>query len=183
MRFGYDDTIKPYLEFCVNNAEGITSGIGTVSFWTRHWNDNGGESVSFRLEYKEKDANGWAPIGAETQVTSASYTKRTFAVNQASESLYLRIQFVRNDDRLMIDDFELTSYSLSIETHQQGLSFYPNPASEVVYLQGLTVQQKRKSILLVGSPSMESAIQQPYKSVTFKVGCVSFTFTPSTMKC
>ena len=35
--------------------------------------------------------------------------------------------------------------------------------------------------LVIGS--MESAIQQPYKSVTFKVGCVSFKFTPSTMKC
>ena len=88
------------------------------------------------MEYKEKDANDWTPIGAETQVTSASYTKQTFTVNQASESLYLRIRSVQNDDRLMIDDFELTSYSLSIETLKQGLSLYPNPASEMVYLQG-----------------------------------------------
>ena len=31
--------IKSYLEFRGNNAEGITGGIGTISFWTRHWNE------------------------------------------------------------------------------------------------------------------------------------------------
>jgi hypothetical protein len=148
VRFGYDNTIKPYLEFRVNKSEGITRGIGTVSFWTRHWNDNGGEGVSFQLEYKEKDANGRTPIGAETQVTSASYTKQPFAVNQASESLYLRIRSVQNDALLVIDDFELTSYSLSIETHKQGLSFYPNP--EMVYLQGVDSPTKAQIYTVSG---------------------------------
>jgi len=150
VRFGYNNTIKSYHEFRGNNAEGITSEIGTISFWTRHWNDNGGEGVSFQLEYKEKDANGWTPIGAETQVTSASYTKQTFTVNQASESLYLRIRSVQNDDRLMIDDFELTSYSLSIETQKQGLSLYPNPASEMVYLQGVDSPTKAQIYTVSG---------------------------------
>ena len=102
------------------------------------------------MEYKEKDANGWTPIGAETQVTSASYTKQTFTVNQASESLYLRIRSVQNDDRLMIDDFELTSYSLSIETQKQGLSLYPNHASEMVYLQGVDRPTKAQMYTVSG---------------------------------
>ena len=90
------------------------------------------------------------PIGAETQVTSASYTKQTFTVNQASESLYLRIRSVKNDDRLMIDDFELMSYSLSIETQKQGLSLYPNPASEMVYLQGVDSPTKGQMYTVSG---------------------------------
>ena len=150
VRFRYNNTIKSYLEFRGINSEGITGGIGTVSFWTRHWNDIGGEGVSFQLEYKEKDATVWTPIGAEIQVTSASYTKQTFAVNQASESLYLRIRSVQNDDRLMIDDFELASYYLSIETQKQDLSLYPNPASEMVYLQGVESPTKAQMYTVSG---------------------------------
>ena len=40
VRFRYDNDVKSYLEFRGDNANGISGGIGTVSFWTRHWNDN-----------------------------------------------------------------------------------------------------------------------------------------------
>ena len=91
VRFRHDNDVKSYLEFCGENANGISGGVGTVSLWTRHWNDNGGTGVSFKVEYTQKDESTWTTVGSMTEVTSASYIQQTFTVNQAANDLYLRI--------------------------------------------------------------------------------------------
>ena len=116
VRFRHDNDVKSYLEFRGENANGISGGIGTVSFWTRHWNDNGGTGVSFQVQYKQKDESTWTAVGSETEVTSPSYIQQTFTVNQAANDLYLRIIVVQNTDRLLLDDFDLTGYTLGLDT-------------------------------------------------------------------
>ena len=136
VRFRYDNDVKSYLEFRGDNANGISGGIGTVSFWTRHWNDNGGTGVSFQVQYKQKDESIWTTVGLETEVSSASYIEQTFTVNQADNDLYLRIISVQNADCLLLDDFDLTGYTLGLKTPQHPVLLYPNPASSVVYILG-----------------------------------------------
>ena len=150
VRFRHDNDIKSYLEFRGENANGITGGIGTVSFWTRHWNNNGGTGVSFKVEYKQKDASIWTTVGSETEVSSASYAQQSFTINQAANDLYIRITSIQNGDRLLLDDFELTGYTLGLDTLQHPVSLYPNPASHVVYVQGNELPEKVQLYTLTG---------------------------------
>ena len=150
VRFRHDNDVKSYLEFRGENANGISGGIGTVSFWTRHWNDNGGAGVSFQVLYKQKDANTWTTVGSETEVSSASYIQQTFTINQAANDLYLRIISVQNADRLLLDDFELSGYTLGLDTPQHPVLLYPNPASHVVYVQGNELPEKVQLYTLTG---------------------------------
>ena len=150
VRFRHDNDVKSYLEFRGENANGITGGIGTVSFWTRHWNDNGGTGVSFQVQYKQKDENAWTTVGSETEVTSASYAQQSFTINQAANDLYLRIMSVQNADRLLLDDFELMGYTLGLDTPQHPVLLYPNPASSVVYIQGSQPPEKVQLYTLNG---------------------------------
>ena len=150
VRFRHEKEVKSYLEFRGEGANGISGGIGTVSFWTRHWNDEGGTGVSFQVQYKQKDASTWTAVGSETAVTSASYTKQTFTVNQAANDLYLRILSIQNEDRLLLDDFELTSYTLGLDTPQHPVLLYPNPTSHMVYTQGSRPPEKVQLYTLNG---------------------------------
>ena len=150
VRFRHDNDVKSYLEFRGENANGISGGVGTVSLWTRHWNDNGGTGVSFKVEYKQKDESTWTTVGSMTEVTSASYIQQTFTVNQAANDLYLRIISVQNGDRLLLDDFELTGYTLGLDTPQNPVLLYPNPASHMVYVQGHGLPEKVQLYTLNG---------------------------------
>ena len=94
VRFRHDNDVKSYLEFRGENANGISSGIGTISFWTRHWNDNGGTGVSFQVQYKQKDASTWTTVDSETDMLSSS------------------IISVQNTDRLLLDVFAASRFAV-----------------------------------------------------------------------
>ena len=64
--------------------------------------------------------------------------------------MYLRITSVQNTDRLLLDDFELTSYTLGLDTPQHPVSLYPNPASSVVYIQASRPPEKVQLYTLNG---------------------------------
>lgn len=85
-----------------------------------------------------------------TEVTSASYVQQTFTVNQSDNDLYLRIISDQNTDRLLLDDFELTGYTLGLDTPQHPVLLYPNPASRVVYIQGSRPPEKVQLYTLNG---------------------------------
>ena len=53
-------------------------------------------------------------------------------------------------DRLLLDDFELTGYTLGLDTAQHPVSLYPNPASRVVYIQGSRPPEKVQLYTLNG---------------------------------
>jgi hypothetical protein len=150
VRFPHYNDIKSYLKFRGENANRISGGIGSVSFWTRHWNHNGGTGVSFKVEYKQKDASTWTTVGSETEVSSSSYTQQSFTINQAANDLYIRITSIQNGDRLLLDDFELTGYTLGLDTPQHPVSLYPNPASHLVYVQGDELPEKVQLYTLTG---------------------------------
>jgi CRISPR/Cas system endoribonuclease Cas6 (RAMP superfamily) len=64
--------------------------------------------------------------------------QKSFTVNQSADDLYLRIISVGNTERLLLDDFELTGYTLGFENWHQSVSIYPNPTQiKTVYFQGM----------------------------------------------
>jgi len=138
IRFRNDSEIKSYIEFRGADGNGIIGGVGTVSFWVRHWDDNGGDGVSFVVEYKKKEGLDWTQIGSETDVSSATYMKTSFTLNNVDNDLFIRIRSVNNDERLLLDDFELTGHTLGFENWHQSVSIYPNPTQiKTVYFQGI----------------------------------------------
>ena len=76
--------------------------------------------------------------------------KQSFTINQAANDLYIRITSIQNGDRLLLDDFELTDYTLRLDTPQHPVSLYPNPASHVVYGQGNKLPEKVQLYTLTG---------------------------------
>ena len=94
------------------------------------------------------DSGQWGSLACI--INSASYTQQSFTVNQAANDLYLRITSVQNTDRLLLDDFELTGYTLGLDTPQHPVSLYPNPASSVVYVQGNELPEKVQLYTLNG---------------------------------
>ncbi|MGB2369758.1 MAG: T9SS type A sorting domain-containing protein [Flavobacteriaceae bacterium] len=64
--------------------------------------------------------------------------------------MYIRIISVQNADRLLLDDFELTGYTLGLDTPHHPVLLYPNPASHVVYIQGSRPPEKVQLYTLNG---------------------------------
>ena len=97
-----------------------------------------------------KGCEYWTTVGSETEVTSPCYVQHSFTINQAANDLYFRIISVQNTDRLLLDDFELTGYTLGLDTAQHPILLYPNPASRVVYIQGSRPPEKVQLYTLNG---------------------------------
>jgi hypothetical protein len=76
--------------------------------------------------------------------------QQSFTTNQAANDLYLRVISVQNTGRLLLDDFELTGYTLGLDTPQHPVLLYPNPASRVVYIQGSRPPEKVQLYTLNG---------------------------------
>ena len=89
-------------------------------------------------------------LSAPKQRLHRQAMQQSFTINQAANDLYLRIISVQNTDRLLLDDFELTGYTLGLDTPQHPVLLYPNPASRVVYIQGSRPPEKVQLYTLTG---------------------------------
>ena len=85
-----------------------TGGIGTIEFWYRHWDGNGGTSheISFDVQ-TSSDSLTWNTISTVSGFNSTTYTQFTQVVNNASLS-FVRIIKTGGGERLLVDDFSIT---------------------------------------------------------------------------
>lgn len=104
------DADAPYLEFKGLDGNGVDGGIGTVSFWFRHWNGTGA-AVPFALEYNIADA-GWVEA-ATGNASSDTYQQFSATLDLSADNIRLRIRPTDSPpaERLLIDDFEITAIS------------------------------------------------------------------------
>ncbi len=98
----------PCLEFDGLDGNGKDGGVGTVSFYYRHWNGTSG-SVKFKLQ-KSVAGGGWTDVGGEVTVSSATYQLYSQEVHESGENVKLRVQSTAYAERLMIDDMEITDW-------------------------------------------------------------------------
>lgn len=101
-----DGGTSPWLEFQGLDGNGIDGGINTVSFWYRHW-DGDSKTVSFDLEYS---INGgpWT-LAASGSATSTTYQQFSSILNLGNDNIKLRVNSTANGERLLIDDFLITT--------------------------------------------------------------------------
>ncbi|MBB5351575.1 endonuclease/exonuclease/phosphatase family metal-dependent hydrolase [Haloferula luteola] len=95
-----------YLEFKGSDGQGVDGGIGTVSFWVRHWNGDGTE-ITFAIEVNASNT-GWAEV-ATGSTSSTNYEECRRSLNLTGDDLRIRIRPTSAPERLVIDDFSLTT--------------------------------------------------------------------------
>ena len=110
VRFNDDSGANEYLLYKGTDGNGKDNGIGVLSFWYRHWNGDG-STVSFQVEYSTDGGSNWTNIGTQTSVTSTTYTQFSETVNLNANDVLIRVRSTEDDERLLIDDFEITDFS------------------------------------------------------------------------
>ncbi|WP_179351127.1 choice-of-anchor D domain-containing protein [Winogradskyella vidalii] len=90
---------------------GKDNGVGSVSLWYKHW-DGDNNSVKFKMQYNQNNF-GWVDFGTEVVVTSETYTEFSYDLNLSGDNIRIRLLSTAYDERLMIDDFEITDYAVS----------------------------------------------------------------------
>ncbi|MEM9080570.1 MAG: endonuclease/exonuclease/phosphatase family protein [Verrucomicrobiota bacterium] len=97
---------SPYLEYKGLDGNGHDGGIDTITFWFRHW-DGDGSTIEFNLEYNADNA-GWTNAASGT-CDSTTYQQFSHTLNLSGDNIRLRIIPTDFPERLIIDDFALTS--------------------------------------------------------------------------
>lgn len=95
---------SPYLEFQGLDGNGVDGGVGTVSFWYRHW-DGDGSTIPFVLEYRI-GGGAWVEAGSGT-ADSTTYQLFSESLGLAADDVTLRIRPTSTSERLLIDDFAI----------------------------------------------------------------------------
>lgn len=129
----FDDDAGAYLLYQGSDNNGKDNGLGSVSFYYRHW-DGDGSTVKFKVQYNKSSA-GWVDIGTEVSVSSVSYIQFTANVNLSGDDILFRILSTAYSERLLIDDIELTDFGATNSTFtisDDGLINEGNENSELI---------------------------------------------------
>ncbi|MBC8487205.1 MAG: DUF5017 domain-containing protein [Bacteroidetes bacterium] len=109
IRFNDDSGENEYLLYTGLDGNGKDGGVGTISFWYRHW-DGDGSPVQFQVQYKQ-GAGSWTNAGPVIDVTSTTYLEFSQAVNVLGDDISVQVISIDDAERLLIDDFTITDYS------------------------------------------------------------------------
>jgi hypothetical protein len=118
---------SPSLTYSSSDGNGKDGGVGTVSFWYRHW-DADGSTITFDVEYSTNAGGMWNAIGSSTSATSTTYTQFTEVVDIAGDNILVRVNVTSPAERLIIDDFIITNFSSGCPINLT----YSNPVCETV---------------------------------------------------
>lgn len=113
VRFNDDSSENEYLLFKGLDGNGKDGGIGTISFWYRHW-DGDGSGVQFKVQYKA-GAGDWTDVGSTITVTSTTYSQYSQSVDLDADDVLVKVISVDDAERLCIDDFSITDYGTSAD--------------------------------------------------------------------
>ncbi len=133
VRFNDDSSsTMEYLLFKGLDGNGKDGGIGTISFWYRHWDGNvPSEPIEFIVEYQIGGTAGdWTAIGSSVFPTSTTYVEYSETANISGDDIFFRIRNIQDKERLLIDDMTVTDYSGGASTTPviSGVSHLPtNP--------------------------------------------------------
>ncbi|MFK7971992.1 MAG: hypothetical protein AB8F95_16615 [Bacteroidia bacterium] len=100
----------PSLTYVGSDGDGKDGGVGTVSFYYRHWDGRGG-AITFQVEYD--NGSGWTAIGSPVTLSGStdSYTQFSQTPNIAGDDIQVRVNVTSPGERLIIDDFAMTNYT------------------------------------------------------------------------
>ncbi|MDH7911534.1 choice-of-anchor J domain-containing protein [Winogradskyella sp. SYSU M77433] len=97
---------SPSLEYIGPDGNGLDGGVGTISFWYRHW--DGSPAIStINIEYSIDNGN-YINIGTINNFSSTTYSQFSYTLNNTSENIKVRITS-SGEERFIIDQFEITA--------------------------------------------------------------------------
>ncbi|MCD4653555.1 hypothetical protein K8T06_06430 [bacterium] len=110
VRFNDDSGSNEYLECQGLDGNGKDGGVGTVSFWYRHW-DGDSSAVEFQLQIDT--GSGYVNAGSSVVIDPdvTTYFQHSYDVNVAGDDIMIRIQAIQDAERLIIDDMYIGDYS------------------------------------------------------------------------
>lgn len=110
VRFNDDSGENEYLLFSGLDGNGKDGGVGTISFWYRHW-DGDASNVQFQVQYKI-GFGSWVNVGSVVDVPNdTSYREFSEDVNITDDNVFVQVISIDDAERLCIDDFSITDYS------------------------------------------------------------------------
>jgi len=109
VRFNDDSGSDEYLEYQGTDGNGKDNGLGTISFWYRHW-DADGSNVQFQVQCNQS-GGGWTNIGGVITVTTTTYTQFVSTPNILGDDILIRVISIADAERLALDDFEMYDYT------------------------------------------------------------------------
>lgn len=108
----FDDDAGAYLLYEGADGSGKDGGLGTVSFWYRHWNGSG--TIKFQAEYRQ-GVGAWINLGSETVASSTTYSLFSADANVAGDDIQVRVRSTAFAERLCLDDITLTDLNGPVE--------------------------------------------------------------------
>ncbi len=109
IRFNDDSGENEYLQYSGLDGNGKDNGIGNISFWFRHWNGSS-SIVQFQTQYSLNGGTFWTNVDGIITASSTIYSQFTNSVNLTGDNILIRVISISDEERLMIDDFEITDF-------------------------------------------------------------------------
>jgi hypothetical protein len=110
IRLNDDSGENEYLMYENTDGNGKDGGLGTISFYYRHW-DADGTNAWAQVQYSTNGGGLWTDVGAVLKPTTTSWTLFTNDVNVTGDNILVRVQSVDDHERFCIDDFSITDYA------------------------------------------------------------------------
>ncbi len=109
VRFNDDSMDNEFLIFEGLDGNGKDFGVGTISFWYRHWNGDA-SNVQFLVQYKIGDGI-WIDVGSTVTVpNNTTYYQFSEEVNTPFNNVFVKVKSINDEERLCIDDFTITNH-------------------------------------------------------------------------
>ena len=151
-----------YLEYQATDGNGKDGGVGTISFWYRSWDSSPTAIYDVKVNI---NGAGWSTIGNQISTTSTTYAEWSYDLNDASDNILIKVERV-SGERLHIDDFSITDYSVSSVDNPVSFNSTTASSSEI----DLTWTQNGNSDDVMVAWSSDGTFGTPADGTTYSAG-------------
>jgi hypothetical protein len=116
-----------------------SGGVGNFSMKIRRWDED--PEPHYQLAYSTDGGSTWEEVAQVTNETLDNLSEwKAFGgtINSSNDNITIRLTPTQGTERIMVDDFEWTSYVANSHNSPDAmrLQLWPNPASEMIYGEG-----------------------------------------------
>lgn len=138
-----------------------SGGVGTFSMKIRRWDNDPGPY--YQLEYSTNEGTTWQEVAQITNETLDDLNEwKSFGgtINSSNNNILIRLIPTRGTERIMVDDFEWTSFvaNSSKVPEESQVEIWPNPTSDFIYGRGEHALNSVELINMAGAKVKEKKL-------------------------